>query len=108
MALRAHRFFDQRANDITANPLSLEARSQIKLLEKKGVRCWSCRQPADIFCRNGDDTNFRQSPLDREVFALICYVEFQRIDDPRHILEVEPSAEGEISSHRWAEGRADH
>jgi len=56
---------------------------------------------------NGDDTNFRQSPLDREVFALFCYVELQCIDDPRHLLEVEPSAEGEISSHRWAEGRAD-
>jgi glutamate/tyrosine decarboxylase-like PLP-dependent enzyme len=52
-------------------------------------------------------TNFRQSPLDREVFAPFCYVELRCIDDPRHLLEVEPSAEGEISSHRWAEGRAD-
>jgi hypothetical protein len=49
---RARRFFDQRTNGITANPLSLEARSQIKLLEKKGVLCSSCLQSADIFGRN--------------------------------------------------------
>lgn len=49
---RARRFFDQRTNGIAANPLSLEARSQIKSLEKKGVLCSSCLQPADIFGRN--------------------------------------------------------
>ena len=80
---RARRFFDQRTNGIAANPLSLEARSQIKSLEKKGSSVQAvCNQPtssAATLCRASAYRLSRPSPRSRA------------------------AAEGEISRHRWTE-----